>query len=243
MTASVARNSVPLGVAFSVAVWLGCANAGDAPQEVDASFEAECPTGWYCARESANDAEQVAAPAPVRHYPVTSLIARVGWIPMPDEASRDAWLLGGGFSLQQRPGRTLALEIGPEGFFGRDFLGRERRELGLAASLVLLGYGVSGPGPFVAFGPNLAFAQLDGFEGTVAHAGGHLGFGGAWPIAERARLLLQLDVFVRGRIDAAGEPEYRDPLTGSPGNGDAGATLRLGVGFDVVRPTPAVSAP
>jgi hypothetical protein len=178
-----------------------------------------------------------ALPPPLpSHYPVSALVARVAWVPLPEEASERAWLLGAGLAFRYRQARVAAYEAGLVAFGGRDYQGRTRYELGGEANLVLLGGGHQRPGPFVALGPNLTFAQVEGLEATPVLLGVQMGFGGAWPIGRGATsVLAEFDVFARGRVDAAAEraPEYRDALTGAASNGSVGAVLRLGFASDL----------
>lgn len=229
--------------AFLVASWVlpgVCAESPAAGGEVaprDASSAPECPTGWYCAAEQeASDSVPVSEslprlPPPATHYPVTSLVGRVGWLPLPEQASERAVLLGAGLGLRFRPGRAVAYEAGVMALFGRDYLGRSRSEFGCEANLVLLGSGHRAAGPFVVVGPHLSLASVEGLSATLVQFGGQMGLGGSWPIADGAHsVLAEVDAFVRGRVDgaAAREPEYRDPSTGAPSNGALGVILRLG---------------
>jgi hypothetical protein len=244
MTASeLTRGSAVGFAAFLVTSWvqLGvCAESLAAGSEVaprDASSAPECPTGWYCAAEQEpSDSVPASAslpqlPPPASQYPITALVGRVGWLPLPEQASERAVLLGAGLGLRFRPGRAVAYEAGAIGFFGRDYLGRSRSELGCEANLVLLGSGHRAAGPYVVVGPHLSLARVEGLSTALVQLGGQIGLGGSWPIANGAHsVLAEVDTFVRGRVDAAAarEPEYRDPSTGAPSNGALGVILRLG---------------
>jgi hypothetical protein len=167
---------------------------------------------------------------------LSSLVARAAWVPLPQQASRRALLLGTGLAFRYRPGRVAAYEAGLLAFGGRDYLGRSRYDLGVEANLVLLTSSPGKPGPFVAVGPNFALARVDGLSATLLQLGAQVEFGGTWPLGGgTTELIVEFDVFGRGRVDAAAArvPEYRDSLTGAQGNGAVGTALRLGLATDL----------
>lgn len=221
-------------LALALGLLSGGARAAEPPAQSvrDGSLAPECPPGWYCEHEVEPKVEARGPPAPPKsRYPLHALVGRVAWAPFPHEASERAVMLGAGLGFRRRPARSLAYEAGFIGFGGRDFLGRSRYELGSEVNLVLLGGAHRAPGPFVLLGPDLAFARVEGVAPTLVLLGGHVGFGGEWPVGQSSHLLFELDVFARGRVDAAASrvPEYRDPLTGAASDVSTGAVLRFGL--------------
>jgi hypothetical protein len=210
-----------------------------APSEVDASLEPECPRGWYCARDAKSSpaAERSVVVAPASRYPVSTLLLRGGWLPMPEEASESAALFALGLGFQHRAARAFGLDAGPSVVFGRDYLGRERLEAALELSMIASASSPSRPGPYVLVGPQLSVAWVEALEERPVYLGGHLGLGVSWPLVGGVGLLAELDSFAQGRIDAGRAPDYRSPLTGATSAMALGGVLRVGLSLDLTPAT------
>jgi hypothetical protein len=245
-----ARFASVLFTVLATTAFASSAFAGEtAPSdEVDASREPECPSGWYCARDPepspgvesspAVDSSGVALPtsavtAPASRYPVSTLLFRGGWLPMPEEASERAALFALGLGFQHRATRAFGFDVGPGVVFGRDYLGRERVEAVAELSAVASATSPFRPGPYVLVGPQLSIAWVEGLEERPVYLGGHLGLGISWPIGTSVGLLAELDGFAQGRIDAGQTPDYQSPLTGVSSDMALGGLLRVGLSVDL----------
>jgi hypothetical protein len=152
-------------------------------------------------------------------------------VAMPKEASPDAGMAGGGFSLRPRPSPFFAIDFGVDFIGGRDFNLDKRSEAMVSVNPTLFINPRNKVQVYLFAGLGLGGAHVerrDGTQGDARYVGANAGAGLEFRFWQHFAFSGDVLGFVRERIAMSGtSPANVDPTAG-PSDGSRGTLFRVG---------------